>query len=102
MICDREALRAEIGVRLDRIPEPCSIAMGGKVSLGAMGLVEDVAIDESGAVIVTLCLTDPACVHFGAMQRFIADELEPLDGVKSVRVVQTLEALWTPDRVRAQ
>jgi metal-sulfur cluster biosynthetic enzyme len=102
MTNERDALRAEIAARLDRIPEPCSIAMGGKLSLGGMGLVEDIAIDHMGAVTVTLCLTDPACVHFGAMQRFIADELEPMDGVTSVLVVQTLEMLWTPDRASAK
>ena len=101
MIAARTALLNEIAARLDRIPEPCSIAMGGTVSLAAMGLVDDVAISEDGGVTVTLCLTDAACVHFGAMQRFIADELSKLPGISNVQVVQTLDKLWTPDRVRA-
>lgn len=101
MTSARSALLADINARLDRIPEPCSIAMGGTVSLAAMGLVDDVAIAEGGEVTVTLCLTDAACVHFTAMQQFIADEIAGLPGVSSVRVVQTLDKLWTPDRVRS-
>jgi len=97
----RTALIADISARLDTIPEPCSIAMGTTVSLAGMGLVDDIAIADNGEVTVTLCLTDPGCVHFASMQRFIADEIAPLDGVSAVKVVQTLDKLWTPDRVRA-
>ncbi|WP_068071554.1 iron-sulfur cluster assembly protein [Novosphingobium lentum] len=97
----RDLLLAQIHAALDSIPEPCSIAMRKPTSLAGMGLVDAVDIDEGGAVTVTLCLTDPGCVHFNAMQRFIADEIGPLDGVTSVRVVQCLDKLWTPDRVRA-
>jgi metal-sulfur cluster biosynthetic enzyme len=88
-------VRAEIERRLDAIPEPCSIAMAG------MGLVDDIMIADDGQVTITLCLTDPACVHFSRMQRFITDEISGIDGVEGVRVVQTLDKLWTPDRVRA-
>ena len=94
-------LAKAIAARLDTIPEPCSIAMGGTTSLAGMGLIDDIAIGESGAVTITLCLTDPGCVHFSGMQRYIADAVEPMDGVASVTVVQTLDKLWTPDRVRA-
>jgi metal-sulfur cluster biosynthetic enzyme len=94
-------VRAEIERRLDAIPEPCSIAMGGTISLAGMGLVDDIMIADDGQVTITLCLTDPACVHFSRMQRFITDEISGIDGVEGVRVVQTLDKLWTPDRVRA-
>lgn len=72
--------------------------MGTRTTLGAMGLIEDIAFADGHAT-VTLCLTDPACVHFRAMQAYIADTLAPLPEVKSVAVKQTLTALWTPDRI---
>jgi metal-sulfur cluster biosynthetic enzyme len=100
MMENRDHLMQEIAARLDTIPEPCSIAMGGTTSLAGMGLVDDVAIADDGHVTITLCLTDPACAHFTGMQRFIADEIGPLDGVTGVKVVQVLDKLWTPDRVR--
>lgn len=100
MMGRRDQLRQEIAARLDAIPEPCSIAMGGTTSLAGMGLVDDVAIGDDGQVTITLCLTDPACAHFAGMQRFIADEVGPLEGVTGVKVVQVLDKLWTPGRVR--
>jgi metal-sulfur cluster biosynthetic enzyme len=85
---------------LARVPEPCSILMKAPTDICAMGLVEDIDID-GGHVGVTLVLTDPSCVHFNAMQRFITDELLGLEGVETVAVGITTRTLWTPDRVRA-
>jgi metal-sulfur cluster biosynthetic enzyme len=85
---------------LGRVPEPCSIMMKAPMDICAMGLVEDIDIDGSH-VSVTLVLTDPSCVHFTAMRRFITDELLRLDGVETVAVGITTRTLWTPDRVRA-
>jgi metal-sulfur cluster biosynthetic enzyme len=86
-----EALRA--------VPEPCSIAMRAPMDICEMGLVEDIEIG-GGHVVVTLVLTDPSCVHFGAMRRFITDELLRLDAVETVSVAMSTRTLWTPDRVR--
>ncbi len=94
------ATLAAIHARLATIPEPCSLAMGKPTTIADMGLVEAVALADDGAVTVTLCLTDAACVHFRAMQAYIRDELMAIDGITAVDVRQTLETLWTPDRVR--
>lgn len=48
-----------------------------------------------------VCLTDPGCVHFHALRRYITDVLLDLDGVTSVHVGQALDTLWTPDRSAA-
>lgn len=80
------------------IPEPCALAMRRPTTIGQMGLIEDVRF-EAGHATVTLCLTDSACVHFGAMQRFVADVLANFPEVTSVTVDQTLTELWTPDRM---
>lgn len=84
--------------RVAAIPEPCAFAMGKPTTLGAMGLIEDIAFAD-GAATVTLCLTDTACVHFAAMRSYIADVLADLPEVTSVSVRQTLTELWTPDRM---
>lgn len=91
----------EIFAALETIPEPCSIAMGRTTSLVGMGLLEGIAVSETGEVTITLCLTDAACVHFRSMQQFIADAVNGLAGVTRVQVIQTLDKLWTPDRARA-
>lgn len=94
------ALHAEILSRLGRIKDPCSLAMHDPMSLVEMGLVDRVEIGGDGAVTVTLCLTDTACVHFNAMRAYIRDAVLPLDGVASVDVRQTLDELWTDERIR--
>jgi metal-sulfur cluster biosynthetic enzyme len=87
--------------QLRKIPEPCGLLMGRRIDICDMGLVEDISIDD-GHVRVTLCLTDPGCVHFRSLQRYISDVLLELDDVRSVEVGQTTRTLWTPDRVNVR
>jgi metal-sulfur cluster biosynthetic enzyme len=91
---DRGALLRQ----LRKVIEPCSIAMYNPVDIVQMGLVEDVELIE-GHARVTLCLTDPGCVHLSAMRQFITDVLLELPGIQSVEVRQTGTKLWTPDRM---
>jgi metal-sulfur cluster biosynthetic enzyme len=95
MSVSRDAIMRELA----KVPDPCSIAMGDPLDIDEMGLVEDVAID-AGHVQVTLVLTDPSCVHFRSMQRFVVDLLSAVDGVQSVEVLMSTRQLWTPDRIR--
>ncbi|MES2097036.1 MAG: iron-sulfur cluster assembly protein [Pseudomonadota bacterium] len=84
--------------RVAAIPEPCAFAMGKPTTLGAMGLIEAIEV-KAGHATVTLCLTDTACVHFAAMQAYIADVLADMPEITGVTVAQTLTELWTPDRM---
>jgi metal-sulfur cluster biosynthetic enzyme len=95
------ALRARIEAALARVVEPCSLAFGNPISIVEMGLIERIEV-AGGHARITLCLTDAACIHFAAMQRFIRDELLELPEIETVEVDQTLEQLWTPDRRRAR
>lgn len=90
--------RAALIQQLRKVTEPCSIAMRNPVDIVEMGLVEDVQLID-GHVRVTLCLTDPGCIHLGPLRQFIADVLLELPGVQSVEVHQTSATLWTPDRM---
>jgi hypothetical protein len=47
---------------------------------------------------VELVLTDPSCVHFTGLRRYITDVLLKLPGVDSVEVAISTTILWTPDR----
>ena len=89
---------AEVRSALRSIPEPCSVLVGAPTNLVDMGLIDRVEISD-GAVEVELVLTDASCIHFASMQRFIADTLLELDGVKAVNVTASTTVLWTPDRV---
>lgn len=91
--------REQVVEALRSVPEPCSIAMRAPLDICEMGLVEEVQI-ESGVVHVELVLTDPSCVHFLPMRRYISDVLCALEGVDSVEVTISTKKLWTPDRVQ--
>lgn len=97
---DTEALIAEIEARLDAIPDPCSIAMGDRMSLVEMGLIENIAIDQKGCARITMCLTDTSCVHFNGMVAYICEALLPMNGVEEVRVDHVLDRIWTDERIR--
>jgi len=86
----REALRA--------VREPCSIAMRRPMDIVEMGLVDRVVVDGA-TVQVTLVLTDPSCVHYMPLRRYIADVLLALEGVEAVEVDLSTTTLWTPDRL---
>lgn len=96
-----EARIAEISRRLEQVPEPCAIAMGLSKSIVDMGLIESIELGADGEVTITMCLTDAGCVHFNSMQKYIADVLESLEGLRKINVKQTLDTLWTPDREKA-
>jgi len=85
---------------LAAIPEPCSLALKAPTNLRDMGLIESVSID-AGHVAVVLVLTDPSCVHFLGMRRYIMDEVGRLPGVVEVAVSMSTTQLWTSDRIRS-
>ena len=90
--------RSQVMDALRSVPEPCSIAMRTPTDICAMGLVEEVQI-RGGQVDVVLVLTDPSCVHFMSMRRYINDVLRELDGVTAVEVSMSTTQLWTSDRM---
>jgi metal-sulfur cluster biosynthetic enzyme len=92
---------ARLMQQLEKVSDPCSIALGRAMSLPRIGLIEEVSL-ENGVARVVLCLTDPACINYGSLVRYITDVLLELDAVDAVEVSQTTRTLWTPDRVRSE
>ena len=87
----------EIRAALRQVPEPCGLLMRAPLNICEMGLVDGIQ-SADGQVRVELVLTDPSCVHFGGMRRYITDVLCKLPGVESVEVTISTTKLWTPDR----
>jgi metal-sulfur cluster biosynthetic enzyme len=88
-----DAIRAQ----LRKVPEPCGLLMRAPLDICEMGLVDEISC-SGGRVRVVLVLTDPSCVHFGGMRRYITDVLLELPGVDAVEVAISTTTLWTPDR----
>ena len=87
----------EIRAQLHKVPEPCGLLMRAPLDICEMGLVDEIRCQD-GQVRVELVLTDPSCVHFGGMRRYITDVLRELPGVNTVEVTVSTKELWTPDR----
>jgi len=88
-----DAIRAQ----LRKVPEPCGLLMRAPLDICEMGLVDEISC-SGGRVRVVLVLTDPSCVHFGGMRRYITDVLLEMPGVDAVEVAISTTTLWTPDR----
>jgi len=88
-----DAIRAQ----LRKVPEPCGLLMRAPLDICEMGLVDEISC-SGGRVRVVLVLTDPSCVHFGGMRRYITDVVGELPGVDAVEVTISTTTLWTPDR----
>jgi metal-sulfur cluster biosynthetic enzyme len=98
MTVPRPALsQDQIRAQLRRVPEPCGLLMREPVDICEMGLVDEISVTD-GEVRVELVLTDPSCVHFRGLRRYITDVLLELPGVDAVQVAISTTTLWTPDR----
>lgn len=62
-------------------------------------MIDDVSVGNNGAVTITSCLACSGRVHFLRMEVDIICPLLSLAGVTSLKVRQTLDKLWTPDRI---
>lgn len=82
---------------LRKVPEPCGLLMREPIDICEMGLVDEVTYGD-GHVRVVLVLTDPSCVHFSGLKRYITDVLSRLPEVNTVEVAASTTKLWTPDR----
>ena len=67
------------------------------VNIYDLGLVYTIDIDAENAVHVTMTLTAPGCPVAGEMPGWVADAVEPLEGVKHVDVQLTWEPPWGMD-----
>jgi metal-sulfur cluster biosynthetic enzyme len=92
---------AAVNKALAGVLDPCSIAMGRPTDIATMGLVERVEI-AGDRVEVELLLTDPSCVHFGSLRRYVVDAVGEVEGVAEVEVSVCTDRLWTPERDRGR
>ena len=64
-----------------------------------IGLVYDVAVDEAGAVKVTMTLTSPGCPSGAEIMEDARRVVSDLEGVSAVEVELVWEPYWTPERM---
>ena len=67
------------------------------VNIYDLGLIYTIDIDAENAVRIIMTLTAPGCPVAGDMPGWVADAVEPVDGVKHVDVELTWEPQWGMD-----
>lgn len=67
------------------------------VNIYDLGLIYTIDIGAENEVDVTMTLTAPGCPVAGEMPGWVADAIEPLDGVKQVSVELTFDPPWGMD-----
>ncbi|MDP3340048.1 SUF system Fe-S cluster assembly protein [Frigidibacter sp.] len=67
------------------------------VNIYDLGLVYTIEINAENEVDVIMTLTAPGCPVAGEMPGWVAEAIEPLDGVKMVNVQLTWEPQWGMD-----
>lgn len=90
-------LDRQIEAALHQVCDPCSIAANAPLSIIDMGLVREWSVDDTGNVVVTMCVTSPSCTMAPHMVRGAEQVLSQIVGVRSARVEIDPAVLWSPD-----
>lgn len=86
---------AAVVAALDRVPDPCSVASGAPLGLGAMGLVRSCEVDGD-AVRVAIGVTGPGCTFAGLLLQHAAEAVRAVPGVRTVDVRLDTDFVWDP------
>ena len=80
----------------DRVVEACRSVYDPEIPVNIfdLGLVYTIEITAENEVDIIMTLTAPGCPVAGEMPGWVADAVEPLDGVKQVNVQMTFEPQW--------
>ncbi|MBY6156895.1 SUF system Fe-S cluster assembly protein [Pseudooceanicola nitratireducens] len=83
----------------DAVVEACRTVYDPEIPVNIydLGLIYTIDISPESEVKVVMTLTAPGCPVAGDMPGWVADAVEPLDGVKQVDVALTWEPPWGMD-----
>lgn len=69
------------------------------VNIYELGLIYDITIEPTGAVVVNMTLTSPGCPVAGTLPGDVQRKILPLDSVTSAKVNVVWDPPWTKDRM---
>lgn len=83
----------------EKIVEACRSVFDPEIPVNIydLGLIYTIEIDDENAVSIIMTLTAPGCPVAGDMPGWVADAVEPVEGVKQVDVDLTWEPVWGMD-----
>ncbi len=85
----------------ERVVEACRTVYDPEIPVNIydLGLVYTIDINEANEVSIHMSLTAPGCPVAGEMPGWVADAVEPVEGVKQVDVNLVWEPPWGMDRM---
>jgi FeS assembly SUF system protein len=85
----------------ERVVEACRTVYDPEIPVNIydLGLVYTIAISPENDVEIDMSLTAPGCPVAGEMPGWVADAVEPLEGVRKVDVNIVWEPPWGMDRM---
>ncbi len=85
----------------ERVVEACRTVYDPEIPVNIydLGLVYTIDISDDGGVHIDMSLTAPGCPVAGEMPGWVADAVEPLEGVRQVDVNLVWEPPWGMDRM---
>ena len=66
------------------------------VDIYELGLIYDVAVNDSGHVDCKMTLTSPGCPVAGTLPLEVQDKIETVDGIESAEVEVVWDPVWNP------
>jgi len=69
------------------------------VDIYELGLIYEVQAEASGAVLVRMTLTSPACPVAGSLPLEVESKIRRIEGVGQVQVELVWDPPWTPERM---
>lgn len=80
----------------ERVVDACRTVYDPEIPVNIfdLGLIYTIDISAENEVSIIMTLTAPGCPVAGEMPGWVADAVEPLDGVKQVDVQMTFEPQW--------
>lgn len=89
---------AHVAEAVGRVVDPCARMNGTGLTLGELGMIDDVRV-EGGRATVRLLLDDPVCVYLGDIKTDVEAAALEVAGVSSIHLEVRGDALWTSDRM---
>ena len=69
------------------------------VNVYELGLVYNIDVDPTGAVVIRMTLTSPMCPVAGSLPPEVESKVKAIPGVTSCRVDLVWDPPWTPDQM---
>jgi metal-sulfur cluster biosynthetic enzyme len=89
------ALRDRVMEGLEDVIDPCSVTAGAPLSIVDMGLLNELCVDDDGAVRVSMRATSAMCTMIAGIMKVAEERLARVEGVTRVEVQLCSGGIWT-------